>query len=102
MRWETSDAIATKEQERVAGSKIIGHIGVVASEIWEVLVERVLPETECQFRHQHRGLKASVRCGGSASLPTSSSVAQPGGVSLSVNDGVRVQIRSPCAWQGSD
>src|SRR5258707_13686267 len=37
-----------KAQERAAGSKSLAIIGVVASGNLEVLVERVLPDTECQ------------------------------------------------------
>ena len=37
-----------KAQERAAGSKSLAIIGVVASGNLEVMVERVLPDTECQ------------------------------------------------------
>src|SRR3981189_1930074 len=37
-----------KAQERAAGSKSLAIIGVVASGNLEILVERLLPDTECQ------------------------------------------------------
>jgi len=44
-----------KAQERAAGSKSLAIIGVVASGNLEVLVERVLLDTECQVDIKHSG-----------------------------------------------
>ena len=70
---------------RAPGSKTIGLVGVVASGNLEVLVERVLPDTECR-------VEVRTTAGGFGALwqAVVSDVVDrrsPGGLRLSVNDG---------------
>jgi malonate decarboxylase delta subunit len=72
-------------QQRAAGSKSMAIIGVVASGNLEVLIERVLPDTECE-------VEISTAAEGFGAV-WESVVADfverrsPGGLKLSINDG---------------
>jgi malonate decarboxylase delta subunit len=72
-------------RERAAGSKSLAIIGVVASGNLEVLVERVLPDTQCQVDIN----TAAVGFGAVWEAVIADFVARrsPGGLKLSINDG---------------
>ncbi|HEV3100914.1 MAG TPA: malonate decarboxylase acyl carrier protein [Steroidobacteraceae bacterium] len=74
-----------KAQERAAGSKSLAIIGVVASGNLEVLVERLLPDTECQvdINTAAEGFGAVWE----AVVADFVERRSPGGLKLSVNDG---------------
>jgi malonate decarboxylase delta subunit len=74
-----------KAQERAAGSKSLAIIGVVASGNLEVLVERLLPDTECQvdINTAAEGFGAVWE----AVVADFVERRSPGGLRLSVNDG---------------
>jgi malonate decarboxylase delta subunit len=74
-----------KAQERAAGSKSLGIIGVVASGNLEVMVERVLPDTECQvdINTAAEGFAAVWEMVVADFVERRS----PGGLKLSINDG---------------
>jgi malonate decarboxylase delta subunit len=72
-------------QQRAAGSKSMAIIGVVASGNLEVLVERVLPDTECQVDIS----TAAEGFGAVWEAVVADFVERrsPGGLKLSINDG---------------
>jgi malonate decarboxylase delta subunit len=72
-------------QQRAAGSKPMAIIGVVASGNLEVLVERALPDTECQVDIS----TAAEGFGAVWEAVVADFVARrsPGGLKLSINDG---------------
>ena len=74
-----------KAQERAAGSKSLAIIGVVASGNLEVLVERVLPDTECRIDIN----TAAEGFGAVWEAVVADFVERrsPGGLRLSINDG---------------
>jgi malonate decarboxylase delta subunit len=74
-----------KAQERAAGSKSLAIIGVVASGNLEVLVERLLPDTECQvdINTAAEGFGAVWE----AVVADFVERRSPGGLRFSVNDG---------------
>src|SRR6266481_3234026 len=74
-----------KAQQRAAGSKSLAIIGVVASGNLEVLVERVLPDTECQvdINTAAEGFVAVWEAVVTVFVERRS----PGGLKLSVNPG---------------
>jgi malonate decarboxylase delta subunit len=74
-----------KAQERATGSKPLAIIGVVASGNLEVLVERVLPDTECQvdINTAAEGFGAVWK----AVVADFVERRSPGGLRLSINDG---------------
>jgi malonate decarboxylase delta subunit len=74
-----------KAQERAAGTKPMAIIGVVASGNLGVLVERVLPDTECQVDIN----TAAVGFGAVWKAVVADFVERrsPGGLKLSINDG---------------
>ena len=74
-----------KAQERAAGSKSLAIIGVVASGNLEVLVERVLPDTECRIDIN----TAAEGFGAVWEAVVADFVERrsPGGLKLSINDG---------------
>ena len=74
-----------KAQERAVGSKLIAIIGVVASGNLEVLVERVLLDTECQvdINTAAEGFGAVWE----AVVADFVERRSPGGLRLSINDG---------------
>ena len=74
-----------KAQERAAGSKSLAIIGVVASGNLEVLVERLLPDTECQVEIN----TAATGFGAVWEVVVADFVERrsPGGLKLSINDG---------------
>ena len=78
-----------KAQERAAGSKSLAIIGVVASGNLEVLVERLLPDTECQvdINTAAEGFGAVWE----AVVADFVERRSPGGLRLSVNDGGALQ-----------
>lgn len=74
-----------KAQRRAAGSKPMAITGVVASGNLEVLVERILPDTECQVDIS----TAAEGFGAVWEAVVTDFVEQrsPGGLKLSINDG---------------
>jgi malonate decarboxylase delta subunit len=72
-------------QQRAAGSKRQALVGVVASGSLEVLVERVLPDGECEvdIRTAAEGFGAVWQ----AVVADFVERASPGGLKLSINDG---------------
>ncbi len=72
-------------RQRAAGSKALAIVGVVASGNLEVLVERVLPEGECEIdiRTAAEGFGAVWQ----AVVADFVERRSPGGLKLSVNDG---------------
>jgi malonate decarboxylase delta subunit len=74
-----------KARQRAAGSKLTAIVGVVASGNLEVLVERVLPDTDCEL-----DIKTAVE-GFDAVweriVADFVELRSPGGLKLSVNDG---------------
>jgi malonate decarboxylase delta subunit len=74
-----------KAQQRAAGSKSMAIIGVVASGNLEVLVERALPDTECQLdiKTAAEGFAAIW----AAVVADFVERRSPGGLKLSINDG---------------
>jgi malonate decarboxylase delta subunit len=72
-------------RQRAAGSKSLAIVGVVASGNLEVLVERVLPEGECEIdiRTAAEGFGAVWQ----AVVADFVERRSPGGLKLSVNDG---------------
>ena len=74
-----------KADHRAGGTKAFAIVGVVASGNLEVLVERVLPDTECEI-----GIATSAPgFGGVWQAVVADFVARrsPGGLKLSINDG---------------
>jgi malonate decarboxylase delta subunit len=74
-----------KVQEHAAGSKSLAIIGVVASGNLEVMVERVLPDRECQV-----DINTTVEGFGrvwEAVVADFVERRSPGGLKLSINDG---------------
>lgn len=74
-----------KARQRAAGSKLIAIIGVVASGNLEVLVERVLPETDCELE-----IKTAAEGFGAVWEQVVADFVElhsPGGLKLSINDG---------------
>jgi malonate decarboxylase delta subunit len=74
-----------KAQQRAGGTKKIGIIGVVASGNLEVLVERILPDTECllEIRTAAEGFGEVW----SAVVTDFVERHSPGGLKFSINDG---------------
>ncbi|CAH2409611.1 malonate decarboxylase acyl carrier protein [Mesorhizobium escarrei] len=74
-----------RAQQRMAGSKSMAIIGVVASGNLEVLAERVLPDTECQvdISTAAEGFGAVWEAVVADFVERSS----PGGLKFSINDG---------------
>ena len=74
-----------KAKQRAAGLKPVALVGVVASGNLEVLVERVLPDTECVVDIA----TAASGFGGVWQAVVADFVARrsPGGLKLSINDG---------------
>ena len=86
----TQSAIETlnchhKARQRAAGSRSMAIVGVVASGNLEVLVERVLPDTDCQveINTAARGFGAVWE----AVVADFVEQRSPGGLKLSINDG---------------
>jgi malonate decarboxylase delta subunit len=74
-----------KAERPAAGSKLMAIIGVVASGNLEVLVERNLPDTECEV-----AISTSVKGFGAVWNAVVTDFVQrrtPGGLKLSINDG---------------
>jgi malonate decarboxylase delta subunit len=74
-----------KVPQRAAGSKFMAIIGVVASGNLEVLVERVLPDTDCEVE-----IKTAAEGFGAVwerVIADFVELRSPGGLKLSVNDG---------------
>jgi len=74
-----------KARRRAAGSKSIAIVGVVASGNLEVLVERILPDTDCEL-----DIKTAAEGFGAVWEQVVADFVElrsPGGLKLSVNDG---------------
>jgi malonate decarboxylase delta subunit len=74
-----------KARRRAAGSKLMAIVGVVASGNLEVLVERVLPGTDCEL-----DIKTATEGFGAVWQQVVTDFVEsrsPGGLKLSVNDG---------------
>jgi len=72
-------------QQRAGGSKSVALLGVVASGNLEVLVERVLPDTECQV-----DINTAAEGFGAVWMAVVADFVErraPGGLKLSINDG---------------
>jgi malonate decarboxylase delta subunit len=74
-----------KAKESATGSKLLAITGVVASGNLEVLVERILPDTECQVEI----ITAATGFGAVWEVVVADFVERrsPGGLKLSINDG---------------
>jgi malonate decarboxylase delta subunit len=74
-----------KVGQRAGGSKLMAIVGVVASGNLEVLVERVLPDTDCEL-----AIKTAAEGFGAVwerVVADFVELRSPGGLKLSVNDG---------------
>ena len=72
-------------QQRAGGSKSVAIVGVVASGNLEVLVERVLPDTECEV-----DIRTAAEGFGAVWMAVVADFIErrsPGGLKISINDG---------------